>query len=45
VSCPGCHDQRSEAQRAGYAERSRQVALAAARGVEHIGAAPPLREG
>jgi len=45
VSCPGCHAQRSDAQRAGYAERHRQVALAAARGEAHIGAAPPPREG
>jgi UPF0176 protein len=41
VSCPGCHAQRSEEQRARYAERRRQVALAAARGAPHIGAAPP----
>jgi UPF0176 protein len=44
VSCPGCHAQRSDAQRVGYAERHRQVALAAARGAPHIGAPPPPRE-
>lgn len=45
VACPACHAQRSDAQRAGYAERHRQVALAAARGAPHIGAAPPPRDG
>ena len=40
VSCPHCHDARDEDQRAGYAERQRQVALAEARGVEHIGVVP-----
>lgn len=39
VSCPACHGERSEAQRAGYAERQRQEALAAARGQAHVGAA------
>jgi UPF0176 protein len=38
VSCPHCHDARSEEDRARYAERQRQVALAATRGeVPHIG--------
>src|SRR5262245_9915310 len=38
VSCPHCHDRRSEDDRKRYAERHRQVALAAARGVSpHIG--------
>ncbi len=32
VSCPHCHDTRSEADRARYAERQRQVELARARG-------------
>lgn len=45
VSCPGCHAQRSDEQRAGYAERHRQVVLAAARGAPHIGVAPPPRDG
>ena len=40
VSCPACYDQRGEDQRAGYAERQRQTALAAARGQDHLGAAP-----
>ena len=37
ISCPYCHDSRTEADRARYAERHRQVALAAARGKPHIG--------
>ena len=39
VSCPACHAERTEAQRASYRERQRQVALAAAQGRQHIGAA------
>lgn len=38
VSCPACHAERTEEQRAGYAERERQTRLAAARGQAHIGA-------
>lgn len=38
ISCPACHDSRNEAQRAGYAERQRQTALAEARGQAHVGA-------
>jgi UPF0176 protein len=43
VSCPACHAERSEEQRAGYRERHRQESLAAARGGVHVGAAlaPP----
>ena len=37
VSCPACHDKRSDAQRAGYRERHRQECLAAARGESHVG--------
>ncbi len=37
VSCPACHDERDEAQRANYRERQRQVMLAAARGEVHVG--------
>lgn len=43
VSCPACHDERDAKQRAGYAERQRQVALAEARGVEHLGLAAPVK--
>ena len=38
VSCPACHADRSEEQRAGYAERHRQERLAAERGETHVGA-------
>jgi UPF0176 protein len=38
VSCPACHAERTEQQRASYRERQRQEALAAARGQQHIGA-------
>ncbi|HEY6630400.1 MAG TPA: rhodanese-related sulfurtransferase [Rhizobiaceae bacterium] len=37
ISCERCHDERSEEDRARYAERHRQVELAAARGSQHIG--------
>jgi UPF0176 protein len=36
-SCPHCHDNRSEADRARYRERHRQVSLAGRRGRRHIG--------
>lgn len=39
VRCPACHATRDEEQRAGYAERHRQVMLAQARGEVHVGAA------
>jgi len=38
VSCPHCIDEHTPAQRAGFAERRRQEALAAARGRRHVGA-------
>jgi UPF0176 protein len=41
VSCPACHGDRSEAQKANYAERHRQTNLAGARGVAHVGASYP----
>lgn len=41
VSCPACHATRDEEQRAGYAERHRQVKLAQARGEVHVGAVQP----
>nr|WP_187968178.1 rhodanese-related sulfurtransferase [Aquibium microcysteis] len=41
VSCPHCHDRRSEEDRARYAERQRQVALAERRGEgPHLGQRP-----
>jgi len=43
--CPACHTDRSDAQRAGYAERHRQTQLADARGTAHVGAIyPPKRD-
>ncbi len=47
VSCPGCYHERTEAQRAGYAERHRQLRLAEERGARHLGprSAPPSGEG
>ncbi|MDZ4276532.1 MAG: rhodanese-related sulfurtransferase [Erythrobacter sp.] len=41
VSCPACIDERTPQQRAGYAERQRQEALAKARGTAHVGAVLP----
>ncbi|MGD9809864.1 MAG: rhodanese-related sulfurtransferase [Sphingobium sp.] len=38
VSCPACHSERTEEQRASYRERHRQEMLAAAQGRAHIGA-------
>ncbi|WP_326525735.1 oxygen-dependent tRNA uridine(34) hydroxylase TrhO [Sphingomonas sp.] len=43
IACPACHDRRDDAQRAGYAERARQAALAEVRGERHVGASYPLR--
>ncbi len=45
VSCPACYRERTDAQRAGYAERHRQTLLAAARGQGHIGVRPPSCDG
>ncbi|MDO6413549.1 rhodanese-related sulfurtransferase [Sphingomonas sp. BIUV-7] len=46
VSCPACHAERSDEQRAGYAERHRQTRLAEARGMAHVGAThPPKADG
>ena len=38
VSCPNCFDQKTEAQKQGFAERQRQVELARQRGRVHVGA-------
>lgn len=43
VSCPACHSQRTDAQRAKYAERDRQERLARSRGTAHIGASQSAR--
>lgn len=37
VSCPACHETRTDEQRAGYAERHRQTQMAEARGETHVG--------
>lgn len=39
VSCPACAEERTDEERAGYAERHRQETLAAARGEAHVGRA------
>ena len=39
ISCPACHDERTEEQRTRYRERHRQEGLASERGEAHIGAA------
>ena len=44
VCCPGCYDRLSEDQKARFAERQKQVELAAARNEAHIGAPPPARQ-
>jgi UPF0176 protein len=44
VSCPACITERTPEQRAGYAERQRQEALAKARGELHVGAVRPPKE-
>lgn len=44
VSCPACHNERTEAQRASYRERHRQALLAKARGEAHVGAVFPERD-
>lgn len=40
VSCPACFAERSEEDRARFAERQRQIALAKKRGKQHIGVNP-----
>lgn len=44
VSCPACHADRTDEQRARYAERHRQELLAERRGVAHVGAVWPERD-
>jgi UPF0176 protein len=41
VSCPHCIDELTEAQKASFRERQRQVLLANARGERHVGASMP----
>lgn len=44
VSCDACYDERTDAQRASYAERHKQEQLARDRGELHIGARYPVRD-
>lgn len=44
VSCPACHAERTEEQRASYRERQRQEELAAAQGRAHVGAVRAERD-
>ena len=43
ASCAACHAERTDEDRESYRERHRQEALAAARGLSHVGAAQPKR--
>ncbi len=44
VCCPGCFDSLTEDQRTRFAERQKQIELAAQRGETHVGAEPPARQ-
>lgn len=44
VSCPQCFDQLTAEQKSRFAERQKQMQLAARRGESHIGAPPPKRQ-
>jgi UPF0176 protein len=44
VSCPHCFERLSEDQKLRFAERQKQVDLAADRQESHIGGPPPLRQ-
>jgi len=43
VSCARCHDTRTDDQKARYAERQRQAARAIELGIDHVGAALPVK--
>jgi UPF0176 protein len=45
VCCPRCYDHLTEDQKIRFSERQKQVELAALRQEQHIGAAPPDRQG
>ena len=45
VSCPGCHDSKTDAQKRGFIERQRQVDFANRRRQPHIGARLPSSAG
>jgi UPF0176 protein len=44
VCCPGCYDSLTEDQKTRFAERQKQIELAAGRNEQHIGAPPPARQ-
>lgn len=44
VCCPHCFDSLTEDQKARFAERQKQIELAAQRGEQHVGAPPPARQ-
>ncbi|MEP1594546.1 MAG: hypothetical protein ABJK20_08240, partial [Halieaceae bacterium] len=44
VCCPRCYESLSEDQKTRFAERQKQIELAAARGEVHVGAAAPARQ-
>ncbi len=43
ISCPNCYDAKTPEQKAGFAERQRQVELAQRTGRAHVGAKMPLK--
>ena len=45
VSCPACHDQRTDDQKARAAERHRQALHCEALGIDHVGAKLPAKSG
>lgn len=44
VCCPHCYDSLTDEQKARFAERQKQMELAAQRGGQHVGAPPPARQ-
>jgi UPF0176 protein len=44
VCCPLCYDKLTPEQKTRFAERQKQIELAAARGEVHVGAPPPERQ-
>ena len=44
VCCPHCYDSLTDEQKARFAERQKQMELAAQRGEQHVGAPPPARQ-
>ena len=44
VCCPHCYDSLTGEQKARFAERQKQMELAAQRGEQHVGAPPPARQ-